>query len=228
METHCNTERIQVVIIGGGQSGLSVGYCLQQAGLSFAILEANTHVGDSWRRRWDSLRLFTPARFDGPSVGEGSAFHIPCNLATGPMASLSCRMPQTRGRYLPLSFICAAMDASVAFGVENEARAGHELDLAFRELADADLRPLQVRHDRDFTAGRVRDLADELRALDVVLAGAVGEIEPDDVGARGEHPSQHIRLAARGPQRGDDLRGAWHGRASGGSRWGMVREGIRL
>ena len=59
------SERVQVVVIGGGQSGLSVGYCLRQQGLSFVILEANARVGDSWRKRWDSLRLFTPARYDG-------------------------------------------------------------------------------------------------------------------------------------------------------------------
>ena len=66
MKTEGNTERVQIVVIGGGQSGLSVGYCLQRAGLSFVILEANAHVGDSWRRRWDSLRLFTPARRTTP------------------------------------------------------------------------------------------------------------------------------------------------------------------
>jgi putative flavoprotein involved in K+ transport len=65
MKTDRNTERVPIVVIGGGQSGLSVGYCLQRAGLSFVILEANARVGDSWRLRWGSLRLFTPARFDG-------------------------------------------------------------------------------------------------------------------------------------------------------------------
>jgi putative flavoprotein involved in K+ transport len=59
------SERVQVVVIGGGQAGLSVGYCLAQHGLSFVILEANPRVGDAWRKRWDSLRLFTPARYDG-------------------------------------------------------------------------------------------------------------------------------------------------------------------
>ena len=59
------SEQVQVVVIGGGQAGLAVGYCLRQQGLSFAILEANARVGDSWRKRWDSLRLFTPARYDG-------------------------------------------------------------------------------------------------------------------------------------------------------------------
>jgi putative flavoprotein involved in K+ transport len=59
------SERVQVVVIGGGQAGLSVGYCLAQRSLSFVILEANPRVGDSWRKRWDSLRLFTPAKYDG-------------------------------------------------------------------------------------------------------------------------------------------------------------------
>jgi putative flavoprotein involved in K+ transport len=58
-------ERVQTVIIGAGQAGLSVGYHLARQGLPFVILEANERVGDAWRNRWDSLRLFTPARFDG-------------------------------------------------------------------------------------------------------------------------------------------------------------------
>ena len=58
-------ERVQVVVIGGGQAGLSVGYCLAQRGLSFVILEASSRVGDQWRKRWDSMRLFTPAKYDG-------------------------------------------------------------------------------------------------------------------------------------------------------------------
>lgn len=55
----------KTVIVGGGQSGLSVGYFLAQRGIEFQILEKNERVGDSWRNRWDSLRLFTPARYDG-------------------------------------------------------------------------------------------------------------------------------------------------------------------
>lgn len=58
-------ERVQTVVIGAGQAGLSVGYYLAQKNLPFVILEANALVGDTWRKRWDSLRLFTPARFDG-------------------------------------------------------------------------------------------------------------------------------------------------------------------
>src|SRR5262249_20785157 len=59
------SERYQAIVIGGGQAGLSVGYHLARRGRSFVILEANERIGDSWRKRWDSLRLFTPARYDG-------------------------------------------------------------------------------------------------------------------------------------------------------------------
>jgi putative flavoprotein involved in K+ transport len=59
------TEQIDTVVIGAGQAGLSVGYYLKGTGAPFAILEAHERVGDTWRRRWDSLKLFTPARFDG-------------------------------------------------------------------------------------------------------------------------------------------------------------------
>ena len=58
-------QRLQTIVIGGGQAGLSVGYHLSQRGIQFMILEANPRGGESWRRRWDSLRLFTPARYDG-------------------------------------------------------------------------------------------------------------------------------------------------------------------
>jgi len=58
------TEYVPIVVIGGGQAGLSVGYYLSRLGLSFAILDASQRIGDPWRNRWDSLRLFTPARYD--------------------------------------------------------------------------------------------------------------------------------------------------------------------
>jgi putative flavoprotein involved in K+ transport len=75
MDGNGGAERIETVIIGGGQSGLSTGYHLQKRGLPFVILDANERVGDAWRKRWDSLRLFTPRRFDGlrgmPFPGRG-------------------------------------------------------------------------------------------------------------------------------------------------------------
>jgi putative flavoprotein involved in K+ transport len=58
-------EHIETVVIGGGQAGLSVGYELMRRDRPFVILDANQRIGDAWRKRWDSLRLFTPARYDG-------------------------------------------------------------------------------------------------------------------------------------------------------------------
>ncbi len=50
-------------MVGGGQAGLAAGYYLSRAGIPFVILDANQRIGDSWRRRWDSLQLFTVARY---------------------------------------------------------------------------------------------------------------------------------------------------------------------
>jgi putative flavoprotein involved in K+ transport len=58
-------EHVETIVIGGGQAGLSVGYQLARRKRPFVILDASERVGDAWRRRWDSLRLFTPARYDG-------------------------------------------------------------------------------------------------------------------------------------------------------------------
>jgi putative flavoprotein involved in K+ transport len=69
-------ERYDVIVIGGGQAGLSVGYHLARAGVRFTILDANARVGDSWRKRWDSLRLFSHAKFDGL---DGMPFPAPRN-----------------------------------------------------------------------------------------------------------------------------------------------------
>jgi putative flavoprotein involved in K+ transport len=57
-------ERFGTVIIGGGQAGLSVGYHLARRGQSFVILDEHERVGDCWRERYDSLRLFSPAKYD--------------------------------------------------------------------------------------------------------------------------------------------------------------------
>jgi putative flavoprotein involved in K+ transport len=71
-------ETIDTVVIGGGQAGLSMGYHLARKGVRFTILDALQRIGDSWRQRWDSLRLFSPARFDGlngmPFPGDPYAF----------------------------------------------------------------------------------------------------------------------------------------------------------
>ena len=58
-------ERLETIVIGGGQAGLAVGHYLAAHNVDFVILDAERRTGDVWRRRWDSLRLFTPAAFSG-------------------------------------------------------------------------------------------------------------------------------------------------------------------
>jgi len=60
MNQHGDKE-IDIVVIGGGQSGLAVGYFLRRTGRSFVILDATPAPGGAWNQGWDSLRLFSPA-----------------------------------------------------------------------------------------------------------------------------------------------------------------------
>ena len=57
-------ERIDTIVIGAGQAGLSAGYHLAQRGLPLVILDADARIGDHWRDRWDSLKLYSPAKYD--------------------------------------------------------------------------------------------------------------------------------------------------------------------
>ena len=61
MTSRQDTEHTETVIVGGGQAGLAVGYHLTKRGHSCVILDANDRIGDSWRKRWPSLRLYSPA-----------------------------------------------------------------------------------------------------------------------------------------------------------------------
>jgi putative flavoprotein involved in K+ transport len=56
---------LDTVVIGGGQSGLAIGYFLAEQPRGFVILDAGRDIGETWRNRWDSLRLFTPAFHSG-------------------------------------------------------------------------------------------------------------------------------------------------------------------
>ncbi|MGH3385120.1 MAG: flavin-containing monooxygenase [Nocardioidaceae bacterium] len=69
-----DSERVETVVIGAGQAGLSVGYHLGRRGRPAVILDAHPRVGDNWRRHWDTLRLYSPARYDGLP---GMAFPAP-------------------------------------------------------------------------------------------------------------------------------------------------------
>lgn len=85
MVTDTAIERIDSVVIGGGQAGLSAGYQLARRGLPFVILDADARIGDHWRERWDSLRLYSPARADSlPGFRfPAPAFHYPTGREMG-------------------------------------------------------------------------------------------------------------------------------------------------
>jgi putative flavoprotein involved in K+ transport len=72
-------ERFEAVVIGAGQAGLAVGHHLAARNVDFVILDGASRVGATWRKRWDSLRLFTPAGYSGlPGMPfPAPAFHLP-------------------------------------------------------------------------------------------------------------------------------------------------------
>jgi putative flavoprotein involved in K+ transport len=59
-----SSERREVIVVGGGQAGLAIGYFLARQGRDFVILEASEEPAAAWRERWDSLKLFTPVRYN--------------------------------------------------------------------------------------------------------------------------------------------------------------------
>jgi putative flavoprotein involved in K+ transport len=75
---HDRTHHRDVIVVGGGQAGLAIGYHLAQQGRDFSILEAAAEPAAAWRGRWDSLKLFTPARYSGlpglPFPGDGDRY----------------------------------------------------------------------------------------------------------------------------------------------------------
>ena len=74
MTSETRIPSFDVVVIGGSQAGLAIGYHLAQRGLRFVILDAGSETGHVWRSRWDSLTLFTPAQYSGLP---GMAFPLP-------------------------------------------------------------------------------------------------------------------------------------------------------
>ena len=59
------TQHIETLIIGAGQAGLSTGYHLQQLGRPLLIVDGHERIGDNWRHQWDTLKLYSPAKYDG-------------------------------------------------------------------------------------------------------------------------------------------------------------------
>ncbi len=74
-----NAQHVETLIIGAGQAGLATGYHLQRRGRQVLILDGNQRIGDNWRQHWDTLRLYTPAKYDGlPGLAFPAArWHFP-------------------------------------------------------------------------------------------------------------------------------------------------------
>jgi putative flavoprotein involved in K+ transport len=85
MDRMQDAERIDTIIIGAGQAGLSAGYHLKRRGVPHVILDADARIGDHWREHWDSLRLYSPARSDSlPGMRfPASAYHYPSGREMG-------------------------------------------------------------------------------------------------------------------------------------------------
>jgi len=69
-----------VIVIGGGQAGLATAYYLRKAGLRYLVLDAHERIGDTWRKRWKGLRLFTPNRYNalpGDEASPGEPYGLP-------------------------------------------------------------------------------------------------------------------------------------------------------
>jgi putative flavoprotein involved in K+ transport len=62
---NASKEHYDTIVIGGGQAGLAVGHYLAKTDQRFVVLDGQARIGDAWRKRWDSLHLFTPARLNG-------------------------------------------------------------------------------------------------------------------------------------------------------------------
>ena len=55
--------RYEAIVIGAGQAGLAMGYYLKQNNNRFLIIDKGQELGEVWKNRYDSLKLFTPRMY---------------------------------------------------------------------------------------------------------------------------------------------------------------------
>jgi putative flavoprotein involved in K+ transport len=163
-----SAQHVETLIIGAGQAGLTTGYHLKRRGRPFVILDGNQRIGDNWRQQWDTLRLYTPAKYDGlPGLRFPAArWHFPGKDEVGDYLeryALHCDLPvrtNTRvdrlearpdGEYVALlgdeAIICDnVVVATGSFGrTPNVPEFAVELDPAIRQLHSSEYRrPAQL------------------------------------------------------------------------------------
>jgi putative flavoprotein involved in K+ transport len=197
------SDHFETIVIGAGQAGLSVGHHLARRQRSFLILEANDRIGDNWRNRYDSLRLYSPARYDGlpgwdmPLDGwtyptkdelgdylEAYAQHFELPVVTG----ISVDQVRRHGEHYVVRAGAHRFEAAnvvVASGTFQEPivpEFAHELDPSIRQLHSDDYRnPSQLQPGPVLVVGASHsgaDLALELApSHETVLSGRVhGEL----------------------------------------------------
>ena len=116
-------QRLDVIVIGGGQAGLAQAWHLAQRGLRFVVVEAAGQLGDSWRSRWDSVRLFSPAQYDALP---GMAFPAPADTYPGKEAVADFIRDYATAFDLPVRLGTPVTELS-RVGDGFEVRAGDEL-----------------------------------------------------------------------------------------------------
>lgn len=203
-------ERFDTLVIGGGQGGLAVGQQLAERGRDFVILDALDRVGDNWRRHYDSLRLYNPAKMCSlpgrPFPGPGNRFPIRDEIADyledyAARFSLPVRssVRVERLESTPTGYVATAGDrryeaanvvvATGTFGRPWTPPFASELGSGIRQLHSSDYRnPSQLQSGRVLVVGASHSGADIAHdvcdAHPTVLAGHVHGEAPFDIEGR--------------------------------------------
>jgi putative flavoprotein involved in K+ transport len=99
-------DSLDVLVIGAGQAGLALGHHLARRDIDFLLLDAGPEIGSSWRSRWDSLRLFSPAQYDSLP---GLPFPAPADSHPGKDDVADYLAAYARHFELPVRLNCPAL-----------------------------------------------------------------------------------------------------------------------